>query len=95
MPPKTPRTRLKSGASGAPASLPDTGELFLNQDIIADIKFYCESHEDLKPAIAALADRIEGQFLKVNPALPLLSKPLIIQKINRLLDADEEHKGRR
>ena len=67
----------------------------MNQDIIADIKFYRENHEDLKPAIAALADRIEGQFLKVNPALPLLSKPLILQKINRLLDADQEHKGRK
>ena len=95
MPPKNPRTRLNSGVRGAPASLPDTGQLFVNQAIIADIKFRHQKLEDPKTAIVALANRVEGQFLKVNPALPLLSKPLIIQKIQRPLVADKEHKGRK
>ena len=84
MPPKGTtkgiKTRHRSKESGAPASLPDIGGLYVHQDISADVRFHSE---DLKEAVGRLAHRLEDQFLKVNPSIPLLQKSAVVQKIER------------
>ena len=86
------KTRHKSRECGAPESLPKSRELYVNQDIIADLRFH---NDDSSKAISTLADKLEAQFLKVNPSLPLLPKQAVIQKIQRLLQADKHYRNRR
>lgn len=89
MPPSgRPSTRLSSGDSGPPAPLPDVAELHDNHDVIAAVKFETEKTNDIKKAIENVSEKIETQFKKVNPRLPLLEKHLVIQKLQRLVNTD-------
>ena len=94
MPAKVRRTRQKSGELGAPANLPDVGQLPTNKEVIASIEAELEmldtsgnqKHRAQKEdtAFEKVRDSLIEKYRDVNPSLPLISANGMLLKIQRL-----------
>ena len=86
-----PKTRAGSGDLRPPAPLPHPGQLNDHLDIIAAVKFESIAR-DRNEAIEVVGDQVVTKFKKVNPKLPLLAGPSVIQKISRLVQTEEKYR---
>ena len=88
MPPKLSCMRQKTKSLGISTSLPDTGSLYVNSDIINALSAQMVENPNLSVSEAAqrLIPDIVKKFEQVNPRLILIQEKFIKTKVVRLYE---------
>ena len=87
MPPKSRKTRHSSGpASSPPCDLPDSNQLYTNQDILSALRMEqsISPKSDIRVVAKKLEPLIRRKWQEVNPCLPLIQPESVIKKIIKI-----------
>lgn len=91
MPPKSHATRQKTESLGIPTTLPDTGALFVNSDIINALSAELLKCSGLHEAAISLLPGVLRKYTEVNPRLPLIQEQSIKNKMMRLFEQFKQY----